>query len=80
ARALALQGKNDEALRQFEAVLPRFPGEEARCRYALLLQKLGQSDRARSVFREIVASVKGAPSYYRRRQSEWVRIARQNLG
>jgi len=79
ARALALQGKNDEALAQYESVLPRYPGEEARCRYALLLKKLGQDDRARRVFREIVESVKGAPSYYKRRQREWVRIARQNL-
>lgn len=79
ARALALQGKNDEALRQYENVLPRYPGEEARCRYALLLQKLGQKERAQSVFREIVASVKSAPGYYRTRQREWLRIARQNL-
>lgn len=79
ARALALQGKNEEALRQYENVLPRYPGEEARCRYALLLQKLGQHERARRVFREIVDSVRGAPSYYRRRQREWVRIARRNL-
>ncbi len=80
ARALALQGKNEDALRQYEKILPRFPGEEARCRYALLLQKLGQGERARRVFREIVESVKGAPSYYRSRQREWLRIARQNLG
>jgi hypothetical protein len=80
ARALALQGKNDEALRQYEKLLPRFPGEEARCRYGLLLLKQGQTERARRVFREIVDSVKGAPSYYRRRQREWMRIARQNLG
>ena len=46
----------------------------------LLLQKLGQTDRAKRVFREIVDSVKGAPSYYRSRQREWLRIARQNLG
>ncbi|HEV2562679.1 MAG TPA: PLDc N-terminal domain-containing protein [Rhizomicrobium sp.] len=79
ARALALQGKNDEALRQYENVLPRYPGEEARCRYAVLLQKLGQHERAQRVFREIIASVKGAPSYYRSRQREWLRIARRNL-
>ncbi len=79
ARALALQGKNEEALRQYETVLPKYPGEEARCRYALLLEKLGQHERAQRVFREIVESVRGAPSYYRSRQREWVKIARQNL-
>lgn len=79
ARALALQGKNDDAVRQYEKVLPKYPGEEARCRYALLLKKLGQDERARRVFREILASVKGAPGYYRRRQREWVSIARKNI-
>jgi hypothetical protein len=80
ARALALQGNNDEALIQYERVLPKYPGEEARCRYALLLEKLGQHERAQRVFREIVESVRGSPSYYRSRQREWYRIARQNLG
>lgn len=79
ARALALQGKNEEALHQYEKVLPKYPGEKARCRYALLLQKLGQTGRARRVFREVVESVKGAPGYYRRRQREWLSIARKNL-
>jgi len=79
ARALALQGKNDEALAQYERVVPKYPGEEARCRYALLLEKLDQHERAQRVFREIVESVRGAPSYYRNRQREWVKIARQNL-
>ncbi len=80
ARALALQGKNDEALLQYERVLPKYPGEEARCRYALLLQHLGQHERAQRVFREIVESVRGSPSYYRSRQREWYRIARRKLG
>ena len=79
ARALALQGKNDLAVRQYESVVPRYPGEEARCRFALLLEQLGQEQRAQQLFREILESVKGAPSYYRRRQSEWTRIARQHL-
>ncbi|GAA0542994.1 hypothetical protein FHS83_000332 [Rhizomicrobium palustre] len=79
ARALALVGRTDEALRQYECVVPRYPGEEARCRYALLLQQIGQTDRAQALFREIVASVKHAPGYYRSRQREWVQIARQQL-
>jgi len=79
ARALALQGKDEEALAQYERVVPRYPGEEARCRYAIFLQKIGQKERAQRVFQEIVDSVRGAPSYYRSRQREWVKIARQNL-
>ncbi|MDE2184015.1 MAG: hypothetical protein KGJ78_13430 [Alphaproteobacteria bacterium] len=80
ARALALVGRTQDALHQYEAVVPRYPGEEARCRFAVLLQSLGQHDRAQALFREIVESVRHAPGYYRSRQREWYRIAREQLG
>jgi hypothetical protein len=79
ARALALLGRTDDAVRQFEQVVPRYPGEEARCRFAVLLQQLGQHDRAQALFREIIDSVKHSPSYYRARQREWYRIAKEKL-
>jgi hypothetical protein len=79
ARALALQGKNDAAVAQYEKVVARYPGEEARARFGLLLESLGQTVRAQALFAEIIASVKGAPSYYRSRQREWVAIAKSHL-
>jgi hypothetical protein len=79
ARALALMGRTDEAVAQYEKVVPRYPGEEARCRYAILLQQLGRRERAQALFREIIESVKGAPGYYRSRQREWYRIAKEQL-
>jgi hypothetical protein len=79
ARALALQGKNDAAVAQYEKVVTRYPGEEARARFALLLESLGQQARAQALFAEILKSVKGAPGYYRSRQREWSSIARSHL-
>ena len=79
ARALALQGKNDAAVAQYEKVVARYPGEEARARFGLLLEELGQTARAQALFAEILASIKGAPSYYRSRQREWASIARSHL-
>jgi hypothetical protein len=79
ARALALQGKNDEAVAQFERVVSRYPGEEARARFGLLLESIGQQARAQALFQEIIKSVKGAPSYYRSRQREWLSIAKSHL-
>ncbi len=78
ARALEMQGKNDAAVRQYQAVANRYPGEEARTRYALLLEKLGREADAQAIFQEVIVSVKGAPSYYRSRQEEWFKIARQH--
>jgi hypothetical protein len=79
ARALALQGKNDAAIQQYEKVVTRYPGEEARARFALLLEAQGQNARAQALYQEIIASVTGAPSYYRARQREWLQLARQHL-
>jgi hypothetical protein len=79
ARALALQGKNDAAVAQYEKVVNRYPGEEARARFGLLLESLGQEARAQALFAEILKSVKGAPSYYRSRQREWISIAKSHL-
>jgi hypothetical protein len=79
ARALALQGKNDAAKAEYLAILPLYPGEEARCRYALLLEEMGDRAGAERLFRDIVDAMRDAPSYYRRRQREWVNIAKQNL-
>jgi hypothetical protein len=79
ARALALQNKNEAAVAQYEKVVARYPGEEARARFGLLLESLGQKSRAQALFTEILKSVKGAPRYYRSRQREWVSIAKAHV-
>lgn len=79
ARALEEQGRSEEAVAQYEKVVPRYSGEEARVRFALLLQKLGQGSRAQALFREAIEAVQDAPAHYRSRQTEWVKIAKQNL-
>ena len=78
ARALEIQGKNDEAVAQYEKVVGRYPGEEARARFGLLLESIGQRERAQALFKEILKSVQGAPSYYRSRQREWTSIAKSH--
>jgi hypothetical protein len=80
ARALALSGRADEAVKQYEFIVPRFPGEEARCRFALLLKGRGETARADALFREVLEATRHAPSYYRSRQREWSRIARAHFG
>jgi hypothetical protein len=80
ARALEAQGKLSEAFADYEALIGYFPGEEARCRLALLLQKEGRADEARQLFQTVVQSVDGAPKHYRRAQNEWLQLARRNLG
>jgi hypothetical protein len=53
------------------------PGEEVRCRYAMLLRRRGDMAGAKSLFDEIVTRSRRSPSHYRRREREWIDIARR---
>jgi hypothetical protein len=79
ARALELQGKNDEAAEEYRRLVPYFAGEEARVRYATLLEKMGRRDDARAVFAQVVKNLDGAPSRYRKQQKPWGDIAAKSL-
>jgi hypothetical protein len=70
-------GRTAEALDEYQALAAYFPGEEARCRYALLLQKTGQGEAARPLFQEILSRARHGTRRYRHEQREWIEIARQ---
>jgi hypothetical protein len=80
ARALEGQGRVDEALSEYEAVSAYYAGAEARCRYALLLQRAGRTQQARQLFAEVVRAVEKTGKAFKRDQREWYDIAKQNLG
>jgi hypothetical protein len=79
ARALEAQGKDAEALAEYKKLAGYYSGEEARTRYAMLLEKTGARDDARTIYQQVVKSLDGAPSRYRRDQREWGDIARRAL-
>ena len=54
ARAMEGQGRDGEALAEYAALSDYYPGEEARCRYAMLLQRTGQHDQAEAHYRQVV--------------------------
>jgi hypothetical protein len=79
ARALELQGKNDEAAEEYKRLVPYCAGEEARTRYAQLLDRMGRREEARAFYQQVVKNLDGAPSRYRSQQREWGNIARAAL-
>ncbi len=79
ARALAGAGRNDEALSQYEAILDHFPGEEARCRYAALLAKLGRVEAAERVVGEAEKRASLSGRQYARDNREWISGAREDI-
>lgn len=80
ARALEQLGETEAALHEYEVLARSYPGEEGRCRYALLLRQMGSEAQAREVFQEILLRAKQAPKYVRKAQKPWIDIARSQLG
>jgi len=79
ARTLEQLGDVEASLVAYETIVRKSTGEETSCRYANLLEKAGQSDKAREIYIEIVKRAKRSPGYYRRAQKLWINAARQAL-
>jgi hypothetical protein len=77
AMALEALGRDDEAADDYAALVTHAPGEEVRCRYALLLKRQGDRNAAKALFDEILNRSGRAPRHYRRQQHEWIDIARR---
>ena len=80
ARTFEAMNQTDRALEEYRPLAKQYPGEEAKCRYALLLKKTGQTDKAQEVFNRILLSARRSPRYYRKVQRHWINVARQNVG
>lgn len=65
ARILEDLGRHDEALKLYGDVSRRMPGDEARCRYAALLLKVGRKCEARAVLEEVEQRYKRLDRYSR---------------
>jgi hypothetical protein len=79
ARSLELLGDTDGALREYRALVNYYPGQEARCRFALLLAQTGKSAEARRLFEEVCQAIDYGPRHQRRGQREWYDIAKRQL-
>jgi len=78
ARALEGLGQHQEALRVYERLTHVFVGLEARCRYGLLLKRLGLSTQANRVFEEVLAYARrfNVPVHA---EQVWIDMAKRSL-
>jgi hypothetical protein len=79
ARSLEGLGRDEEAAAEYRGLVGYAPGEEARCRYGQLLQRLGDTAGARRQFEEVVKNSRLGTARYRREQQAWVEIAERAL-
>ena len=77
ARTYEELGETDRALATYEAIQKGYTGEEARCRYAMLLKKEGRTEEAHKLFEEIKKNIRLSPTFYKKAQREWLDIAQR---
>ena len=83
ARTLDNMGEDWNALSEYKEVANYYPGEEAACRYALLLKKMGCRPEANEIFNKIIlrsrirGRIRGHKNTSRERQ--WIRTAQENV-
>jgi len=78
ARALEKEGRLQDAASEYAALAGYFVGMEARTRYALLLQKLGEPIEARKLLSEVVRASKAPGVVLSPDDREWVKVAQRN--
>ena len=79
ARTLEIMGEDGNALREYKEVANYYPGEEANCRYALLLKKAGCGQEANEVFNKIVLRSRMRGRKNKSGDKQWIRTAQENV-
>ena len=79
ARTLEIMGEDGNALREYKEVANYYPGEEANCRYALLLKKMGCEQEANEVFNKIVLRSRMRGRKNKSGDKQWIRTAQENV-
>lgn len=77
ARTAEGLGKLDQARSLFAAAAATHSGEEARCRQASLLLKLGEKEAARDIFAQIIQDTRRQGGSYKIRNKKWYELAKK---
>jgi hypothetical protein len=79
ARALEGLGETNAAEAAYADAIKVFSGEEARFRYGAMLRSMGQMERAKGQFAELIKNTERSPEFYRESQADWIKAARKEL-
>jgi hypothetical protein len=79
ARALEGRNKNDAAIAEYEALIGYFAGFEAKVRYGLLHQRLGNVAKANDLLQGVVKAFNQQPRHAQALNRDWYNVARRNL-
>ena len=80
ARTYEELGETDRALDTYAAIQKGYTGEEARCRYAMMLKEQGRTEEANDLFEQIKKNIRLSPRFYQKAQRKWLDIALRESG
>ncbi len=77
-QAIALEGSErlEDAAVIYQDLLAGWPGDEVRARLAALLDRTGDTNGARELYRSIRAGLRRSSGYYRQQNQEWIAQAK----
>jgi len=79
AKAVAACGDKDAAIQEYETLSISYPGPEAKVRFAVLLEDVGQKERALSIYEDVLNAADLAPRHFRVAQKKWLGEAKEGL-
>ncbi len=79
AKAVAACGDTDAAIQEYETLSISYPGPEAKVRFAVLLEDVGQKERALSIYEDVLNAADLAPRHFRVAQKKWLGEAKEGL-
>jgi hypothetical protein len=79
ARTVEALGEHGQAVEEYEALIPTYPGPEAKVRFALMLERLGKTTRAQELFAEVVQAHEDRRGQLLPDDRDWFDEARRRL-
>lgn len=79
AQALEALGEMAPALAAYSEAIKRWVGPAAKCRYALLLKRSGEFEKARNIFQEVITTAQISPRHFTRIHKDWINLARREI-
>ena len=72
-------GNLNDALEEYKVLAGYYSGAEAKYCYAKLLQKQGEKQKAKALFKEIIEYAKLSTRHYRDLNKKWISLAKQEV-
>ena len=72
-------GEIEAANQAYEALCSTYPGPEAKYRYAIMLKRHGELERAMDLLQDILTTARRSPRHYSKLHRKWIAQAKREM-